>query len=152
MQRLCETIILVDSGSLLRYTLTRSVRLLADTFHTIYWRSHELLANGVKRGITTCSTGVKVVVVVFCFDKNGPPPTKSVLGTIFVKTVVVVIVYLCVYRLLAGAPSSLKKTILLDKGPKNGFLYLNPLSLKSAGIDDTADFKSLVQSMKSVRA
>ena len=70
---------------------------------------------------------------------------------VVVVVVVVVVVYLFVCRLLAGAPSSLKKTLLLDKAPKNGFLYLSPLSLKSAGIDDTADFKSLVQSMKSVR-
>ena len=59
------------------------------------------------------------------------------------------LVFNCVARLLAGAPSALKKTLGLDKPPR-GFSYLNPLSLKSVGVDDTSDFKSLVQSMKSV--
>ena len=64
MLRLCGTITQVDSGSLLRYTLMRSVRLLEDTFHTICLRSRELSVSGVRRGITTCSIGVVVVVVV----------------------------------------------------------------------------------------
>ena len=97
MQRLCETIILVDSGSLLRYTLTRSVRLLADTFHTIYWRSHELLANGVRRGITTCSTGVKAVVVVFCFDKNGPPLQNRSWGLFLSKQLLLLLLFTCLF-------------------------------------------------------
>ena len=65
MLRLCGTITQVDSGSLLRYTLMRSVRLLEDTFHTICLRSRELSVSGVRRGITTCSIGVVVVVYLF---------------------------------------------------------------------------------------